>query len=124
MARRGRLSSRSRVATESRIVGFAEDLGRLLGAARAKADHYIGERGQLVKTLVGIRDTASSVLADLGHQATQTVRRRRRTTNRRAVAAPVARQRRRRRLSKKARAAMSAAQRARRAREKAASGKK
>ena len=54
---------------ETQIEAFAEDLGRLLGSARAKADNWLGQRRQIVKHLTDIRDTASHLLTQLGDQA-------------------------------------------------------
>jgi hypothetical protein len=52
--------------TEARVEAFAEDLGRLLGTARAKADSWLNQRQEIVKHLTGIRDTASHLLTQLG----------------------------------------------------------
>jgi hypothetical protein len=60
---------------EHKIEEFAEDLGRLLGTARAKAESWIGQREAIVKHLSEIRDTASKLLADLGHEAQKVIRR-------------------------------------------------
>src|SRR4029434_8872264 len=51
------------------IGGFAEDLGRLLGQARNKADSWLGQRQAIVKQLTQLRDEASSLLNQLGEQA-------------------------------------------------------
>jgi len=105
MARRRRRSARS-------IEGFAEDLGRLLGTAQAKAQGWIGQRQTIAKQLQQIRDTASGLLADLTSKSSAVGRGRRR-----AVAAATAVGsgivRRKRRLSKKARKAISDAQKRR-----------
>ena len=53
----------------AKVEAFAEDLGRLLGTAQVKADHWLGQRQDIVKHLTAVRDTASKLLADLGHQA-------------------------------------------------------
>jgi hypothetical protein len=53
-------------AAESKIEEFAEDLGRLLGNARSKAEGWIGQRKAISEHLAGIRDTASGLLAQLG----------------------------------------------------------
>ncbi len=58
-----------------KVEAFAEDLGRLLGTARAKAQHWLGQRQDIVKHLTAVRDTASKLLADLGHEAQRAVRR-------------------------------------------------
>jgi hypothetical protein len=48
------------------IEGFAEDLGRLLGTAQAKAQGWLGQRQHVAKQLEEIRDTAASLLTQLG----------------------------------------------------------
>jgi len=53
-------------AAEHKIEEFAEDLGRLLGTARAKAEGWIGQRQTVSKHLEEIRDTASELLKKLG----------------------------------------------------------
>jgi hypothetical protein len=50
---------------ETKIEEFAEDLGRLLGTARAKAEGWLGQRRDITKHLEDIRDTASHLLAEL-----------------------------------------------------------
>src|SRR5262245_21503480 len=55
--------------SDSKIEDFAEELGKMLGTAEAKARGWLGQRQQIAKTLVGIRDTANKLLGDLGHQA-------------------------------------------------------
>jgi len=52
-----------------KIEEFAEDLGRLLGQARGKAENWLDQRNTIVKNLTELRDTATKLLADLGHQA-------------------------------------------------------
>jgi hypothetical protein len=54
------------VAAEHKLEEFAEDLGKLLGNARNKAEGWIGQRDSIAKYLTGIQDTASSLLAQLG----------------------------------------------------------
>ncbi len=69
-------------AAEHRIEEFAEDLGRLLGTARSKAEGWLGQRKQIVQHLEGIRDTATDLLGQLGHKGeeyAQGVVRRKRT---------------------------------------------
>lgn len=117
MAKRGRPRSQTGV----RIEGFAEDLGRLLGTARAKADSWLSQREQIAKQLTDIRDTASRLLTDLGRQA-QAAMRGARNQKGADTAAPV-RRKRRRRMSAAARARIAEAQRQRWARQKAAEQK-
>ena len=54
--------------TDSKIEAFAEDLGRLLGQARAKADSWIGQRSEIQKHLTDVRDTANSLIERLGDE--------------------------------------------------------
>jgi hypothetical protein len=51
---------------ERPIEDFAEELSRLLEAARARAQDWLGQRHQVAKTLEGIRDTAENLLRQLG----------------------------------------------------------
>jgi hypothetical protein len=110
MAKRGRPAK----STEHRIEAFAEDLGRLLGAARAKADNWLGQRQAISKSLIDIRDTASKLLTQLGHQAEAISRRRGRPRKEeiKYAPAPVSRKK-RRKMSPAARAKISAAQKKR-----------
>ena len=50
----------------SKIEDWAEDLGRLLGTAKARAEGWIGQRQNVAKQLEQIRDTATSLLTQLG----------------------------------------------------------
>jgi hypothetical protein len=123
--------------SEQKIEAFAEDLGRILGTARAKADSWLGQRQAIVKQLTQLRDEASSLLNQLGHQAAAASKRGRRVAdsfvagyqkrgpgrpkgsrNRKAIII-VGGKRRRRKMSAAARAKMSAAQKARWAKQKA-----
>ena len=113
--------------TEHKIEEFAEDLGRLLGTARAKAEGWMGQRQAIVKTLTGLRDEATKLLSDLGHQAQSAVRQGRRgrpaaQKSTESVYQPQPGQRKRRKMSAAARKAISDAQKARWAKQKA--GKK
>jgi hypothetical protein len=98
------------------IEGFAEDLGRLLGTAQAKAHGWIGQRQTIAKQLQQIRDTAATLLSELTGGAAVKGRRR-------AAAARVAVVRRKRNLSAKARKAISDAQKRRWAAVRAAKSK-
>jgi hypothetical protein len=114
---------------EGKIEEFAKDLGALLGTAQAKAQGWLGQRRQIAKTLEGVRDTASSLLADLGHEAQRAVRGRRGRppgsgTSRRGPGRPRGSGHKRRTMSASARAKISAAQKARWARQKAGERKK
>jgi hypothetical protein len=126
---------------EGAIGGFAEDLGRLLGQARNKAEGWLGQRQAIVKQLTQLRDEASGLLSQLGHQAATAGKRGRRVAdsfvegfqkrgpgrpkgskNRKGIII-VGGKRRRRKMSKAARAKISAAQKARWAKQKAAERK-
>jgi hypothetical protein len=120
---------------EGAIGGFAEDLGRILGQARNKADSWLGQRHAIVKQLTQLRDEASSLLNQLGDRAADAGKRGRRVAdsfvegyqkrgpgrpkgskNRKGI---IIGKRRRRKMSKAARAKISAAQKARWAKQKA-----
>ena len=58
---------------EYRVEAFAEELGRVLETAQARAKDWLKQRNTITKTLEGIRDTASKLLQQLGHD-TQRVR--------------------------------------------------
>jgi hypothetical protein len=115
---------------EQKIGDFAEDLGNLLGRARTKAEDWLGQRQAIVKNLTELRDTASKLLSDLGHEAGRVVRRRRRRGRpaadqdgavRRGPGRPPGSGRKKKRtMSAAARAAISAAQKKRWRRQKAA----
>ena len=53
------------------IEGFAEDLGRLLGQARNKAEGWLGQRQAIVKQLTQLRDEATKLLSELGHSVSE-----------------------------------------------------
>ena len=97
-----------------RIEEFAEDLGRLLGTATAKAENWLDQRKAIAKHLTEIRDTAGRLLGELGHK-------RQKAARRVAKARQDAPQR--RKMSAKARKAISDAQKKRWAAKRAA-GKK
>ena len=74
MAKRNQTSSNpGRTATQHKIEDFAEDLGNLLGTARAKAQGWLSQRQAIVKNLTDLRDTATRLLSDLGHEAQKAV---------------------------------------------------
>jgi hypothetical protein len=109
----------------AKIEEFAEDLGKVLGTARAKAEGWMGQRQQIVKSLTDLRDTASKLLADLGHEAGRVVRRGRRAVRATAEAArrgpgrPKGSGKKKRTMSAEARKAISDAQKKRWAAQKA-----
>jgi hypothetical protein len=111
---------------EGAIGGFAEDLGRLLGQARNKADSWLGQRQAIVKQLTQLRDEASSLLNQLGHQAAAAGQRGRRVADsfvegyqKPGPGRPKGLGKKKRTMSAKARAAISRAQKARWAKQKA-----
>src|SRR3954454_21520624 len=55
--------------TEHKIEDFEEDLGKMLGHARNKAEGWLGLREQIVKNLTQVRDAATKLLSQLGHDA-------------------------------------------------------
>jgi hypothetical protein len=99
--------------SESAIEGFAEDLGSLLGTAQGKAESWLAQRKEIVKNLTQLRDTASRLLVDMGHQAERVVRRGRKPAEEIEYAPAPKSKRQRRKLSAKARAAIATAQKAR-----------
>ena len=54
---------------EQRIEGFAEDLGKLLGTAQAKASSWLDQRKSIAEQLTQIRDTANDYLQRLSGEA-------------------------------------------------------
>ena len=111
---------------DHRIEAFAEDLGRVLGTARAKADSWLRQRQAIVKQLTQLRDEASTLLNQLGHQASVVGRRGRRVADafaegyqQRGPGRPKGSARKKRTMSAKGRAAISRAQKARWAKQRA-----
>ena len=121
------------VAAEHKIEEFAEDLGKMLGHARTKAEGWMGQRQAIVKSLTELRDEATKLLSQLGHDAAVAGRRGRKAVStavegiRRKPGRPVGSKnvgtKKKRTMSAKARAAISAAQKARWAKQKAAAKK-
>jgi len=60
-------------AVEEKIEGFAEDLGRLLGTAQAKASSWLEQRKNIADQLTQIRDTANDYLQRLSGEASNVV---------------------------------------------------
>jgi hypothetical protein len=54
---------------EQRMEGFAEDLGKLLGTAQAKASSWLDQRKSIAEQLTQIRDTANDYLQRLSGEA-------------------------------------------------------
>src|SRR6185295_11091377 len=69
------MAKRASSHTEHKIEDFAEDLGKMLGSARAKAEGWLGQRQAIVENLTELRNTASQLLSDLGQKAERVVRR-------------------------------------------------
>jgi hypothetical protein len=106
------------------IEGFAEDLGRMLGTAQAKAKGWMGQRQAIARQLQQIRDTAAALIAQMGANTTARGRGRGRRRGRRSLAAGAAGAvRQTRQLSAKARKAISDAQKRRWAAVRAAKAK-
>ena len=107
--------------TKQKIEDFAEDLGKLLGSARSKAESWLSQRKAIVKHLSEVRDAASGVLAQLGHEAAVAGRRGQRAVkaitagiHKRAPARPKRSMRKKKRtMSAEARKAISEAQKRR-----------
>jgi hypothetical protein len=108
MAKRGR-----RPGSDSAIEGFAEDLGRLLGTARAKAESWLGQRQNVAKQLEQIRDTAAGLLNQLTGVPERRRRGRAKTPQPVVPMGTLPEKGPRRKLSAKARAAISRAQKKR-----------
>ena len=53
----GQVTETGTTSASSKIEDFAEDLGRLLGTARAKAEGWLGQRQNVAKQLEQIGDT-------------------------------------------------------------------
>jgi hypothetical protein len=123
MAKREQVAARAvrrSTSTEARVEAFAEDLGRLLGTARAKAEGWLGQRKAIAKHLEDVRDTAAQLLSQLTGGGTSGGRRRGRPapargvrTAKRGPGRPAGTVRKKRTMSAEARARIAAAQKAR-----------
>jgi hypothetical protein len=80
-------SARQDTTASRAVVDFAEDLGRLLGTARAKASNWLNQRQNVIDELTELRDTANQLLNDLVGGATPRGRAQRGTTRGRPVTA-------------------------------------
>jgi hypothetical protein len=121
--------ARTASSSGQKIEEFAEDLGRILGTARSKADSWLSQRQAIVKQLTQLRDEASKLLSQLGHQAERAIRRGRPAGSgkvaKRGPGRPKGSGRGgRRKMSAAARAKISAAQKLRWAKQKAAASRK
>jgi hypothetical protein len=54
---------------ESKVEEFAEDLGRILGTAQAKASAWLNQRKSVAEQLTTIRNTADQMLRQLGDES-------------------------------------------------------
>jgi hypothetical protein len=107
---------------ENKLEDFAEDLGRMLGQAQNKAESWLGQRKAIADHLIGLRDTATQLLAQLG--VSDAPRRGRRpgrpaASAQRTGSASTKGRKKKRTMSAEARARIAAAQRARWAKQKA-----
>ena len=109
--------------TEAAIGSFAEDLGKMLGHARSKAEGWLGQRQAIVKNLTQLRDEATKLLNQLGHDAGGVVTRARRGRPAGTKNTPKTGMRKKRKMSAAARKAISNAQKARWAKQKAGAKK-
>lgn len=108
-------------AAEARLENFADDLGTLLGQAQNKADSWLGQRKAIAEQLVGVRDTAVRLLAQLGiATAPAPARAAKKAAGRGRPAAKATGVKKKRTMSVEARAKIAAAQRARWAKQKRA----
>ena len=128
------MAKRASSDSQQKIEDFAEDLGKMLGSARAKAEGWLSQRQAIAKNLTELRDTASQLLSELGHRAERVVRRGRKAGRAAAAQVGVIRRgpgrppgsgrKKKRTMSAAARAAISRAQKARWAKLKAGEKKK
>jgi hypothetical protein len=79
----GQRSTQQGQSASKAMVDFAEDLGRLLGTAQAKASNWLNQRKNVIDELTQLRDTANRLLRDLSGEsagsATRGMKRGRRT---------------------------------------------
>ena len=114
---------------EEKFEDFAEDLGRLLGTARVKAEGWLDQRKAIAEHLTGLRDTANQLLTQLGIGTSTSTSGRRPGRPRKPVAddgtssVAVSRKPKKRVMSAEARAKIAAAQRARWAKQKRAAAR-
>lgn len=118
MAKKSVRKSATKSSADSRMITFAEDLGRILGTTQAKATAWLNQRQEIAKQLSQVRDAAERLLAELsggGAKLAATVRRARKTSRSQRPT--------RRRMSPEARKKISEAARKRWAEIKSKSGK-
>ena len=85
-ATKSRASSRSDI-TET-LGAYAETLGTAMGHLRNHIDSWNGQREHLTRQLSSLVSDAQTLLADLGHSATETVSRVRRRRKPKRIAQP------------------------------------
>ena len=122
--RRNQTTPTTAAAAQHKLEDFAEDLGQMLGTARTKAEGWLGQRQAIVKHLTELRDTATRLLSDLGHEAQKAVRRGRAAASGRKPGRPAGSGKKKRTMSAEARKRISDAQKKRWALQKAAEKKK
>ena len=67
------VDSSKRVKRPDPVLDFAEDLGRLLGTAQAKAEGWLNQRKAIAQQLTQIRDTANQYLQQLSAEGASLV---------------------------------------------------
>ncbi len=108
-------------AAEARLENFADDLGTLLGHAQNKAESWLGQRKSIAEQLMGVRDTAVRLLAQLGvADAPKAARATKKTAASGRPAAKKSGVKKKRTMSAEAREKIAAAQRLRWAKQKKA----
>ena len=113
--------AKRRTSSEIRMINFAEDLGRLLGTAQAKASTWLNQRQQIAKQLTQVRDTAERLLGELTSSGAKVAAGVRRGARKAAGSRPP---RRRRRMSAETRKRLSEAAKRRWAARRATTGGK
>jgi hypothetical protein len=116
MAKKRSRPGASAQGAQAAVLGFAEELGRILGTTERKANEWLQQREAIAQQLTQIRDTAGKYLAQLtggGASVAAAVRRGRRgrppgSKNKQASADGRSRQQRRTQMSAAQRKAVSA----------------
>ena len=60
------MAKRRSAEDDSKIIDFAEDLGRLLGTAERKANEWLSQREEITKRLTELQNKAGQLLTALG----------------------------------------------------------
>ena len=81
-------TSANTASAESRLNAYAEAIGAAMGNVRNHIDDWNGQRAHLVEQLSSLVSDAQTLLADLGHTATEQVKKVRRSRKRKTFAAP------------------------------------